>query len=187
MSYVVAGSRLTWSGDFDTFAFITQTSGDGVQLVGSALSNKYNLLIERATNVGFFTDTGAKTITLDLRSDMDRNSDDDIRGNVADEWAAIGCACTASRIISITPPGGQSQKTGAPTAPPGGGKDPTAPPPPPGQGKPCSGFWDCITSGEISSGFSQLSNQLEAGTIGLVVGGLAVVGLVIFLALREPV
>jgi hypothetical protein len=185
MSYVVAGSRLTWSGDFDSFAFISQTSGDTIQIVGSALSNKYNMLIERSANVGDWTGLGAKTITLDLRTDMDRNSDDDIRSNVADEFAAAGSACSASRITSITPPGGQAQQTGAPTAPPstvntgGGAGGGTAP-------KGCTGFWDCLSSGEFSNAFGNITNSIEAGSIGFIVGGIAVVGLIIFLALKEP-
>lgn len=177
MSYVVSGSRLTWSGDFGTLSFLTQSSGDTIQAVGAGLSNKYNLLIERANNVGDWSGLQARTITLDLRSDMDRSSDNDIRGNIMDEFASAGAACIASRIISITPPGGQAQGTGAPGTPPGGNPASNV----------CVGFWDCIGSGEFSAAFGNLTGQVEAGSVGFILGGVAIIGLILYLGMREQV
>jgi hypothetical protein len=180
VSYIVAGTRLSWSGDFANFAFISQTSGDTIQIVGSALKNKYNLIVERSTNVGDWSGLGAKTITLDLREDTDRNSEEDIRGNVMGEFAAAGAPCTNSRIISITPPGGQATPTGAPSAPP-----PTVAPPKGSSGGGCVGFWDCISNGQVGDAFGNLAGQAEAGTLGFIVGGIAIVGLILYLGMRD--
>lgn len=100
--FVPTGTRLTWVGYFDETAFYNQNVTDALQLVASGLRNKYNLIIEASApdaGLGSYT-SGA--IAIQLRSDLDRgNGSDgvqDIGGNVADEFALSGNACSSYRI-----------------------------------------------------------------------------------------
>lgn len=177
--FVPSGSRLSWAGDFSPTAFMSESSTDAIQFVGSQLRNKYNLIVERAHNGMGWGDFASGTITLDLRSDMDRgngsNGVEDIRGNVQDEFANAGNACNSSRIISTTI-AGQKQQTGAPSDEPDKSGNPNS--------DSCSGVFDCLTSGEFSSAWDNLTNQIEAGSIGLIIGAAVVIGVVVYISLK---
>lgn len=178
---VPSGSRLTWVGEFGPLSFWSETSTDAIQNIGAKLKNKYNLIVEAANNATSFLTQGQGTITLTLRTDIDRGNGsdgrEDIRGNVSDEFALEASAPIASRITVVTSPGQAPQGTGAPPAP----SDPNAPNP---ANKPCVSVWDCITSGNFSDAYDRATSGLEAGVTGFAIGGIVVVGLVLFLLVK---
>jgi hypothetical protein len=179
--FVPAGSRLTWAGDFGDLAFFAASSTDQIAAVGGTLKNNYNLIVERAHDgVGGFANLSGGTITLDLRSEMDRgngsNGVDDIRGNVADAFAFWGSACAASRIIStnLVP-----SKAGQPIVQNTGPQDTGAPKEAPNPPAPDN------TSSSWSTWWDNLTGKIEAGSIGLVLGGAIVIGLVLYLSVKS--
>jgi hypothetical protein len=105
--FVPSGSRLTWVGSFGDYSFYNQTSTDAVQQVAAGLRNKYSLFIEATADHIGAADFQPGTLTLTLRTDMDRgNGSDgaaDIKSNVDDEFALQGNAPTDSTISLLSP------------------------------------------------------------------------------------
>lgn len=176
--YVLAGTRCTYVANWNETGVLVWTSGvqDLLGQISAALQNQYQLKVESsqvqapAVAVGSLTET----ITLKLYSGQDRNSINDIQGNVDDLFAQLAARPDSSAISSVTPPGGSAQNTGAPAAPGQPGSSPSL-----GGNDQSSG------GGAFSSWWDKLTTQVEAGSIGLVVGAAAVIGLIVFLAVRN--
>jgi hypothetical protein len=118
--FVASGSRLTWIGQFGDYSFYNQTSTDAIQQVAAGLRNKYSLFIEQVADGIGAADFQPGSISITLRTDMDRgNGSDgqaDIQSNVDDEFALQGNAVVSS---SISPLSGAT--TSAPTPTDAGG------------------------------------------------------------------
>jgi len=172
MAYVYAGTRLTVVCTWNETGLILWSSGvaDVLAKVAADLQNIYNLRIEKsnvqapAVAVGSITEV----ITLNLYTGQDRNDDGDILSNVNDLFAQYGSYPSASDITAIHPP---------PTAPQGTASGDTGAPGPAPQGNNASGlsWWDTF---KLEAG---------AGSVGFVVGGLVVVGLLVFIAVKAEV
>ncbi len=173
MSYVYAGTRLTVVCTWNQTGILLWVSGvsDILAKVSADLQNLYQCRVERsnvqapALAVGTITET----ITLDLYSAQDRNDSSDLLSNVNDLFAQYGSAPDASDVTSITPP------ATAPAANPGGstgapGPVPTSP-----------------SSSGVGTWWDKLKLEAGAGSIGFVVGGLVVVGLLVFIAVKAEV
>lgn len=198
-NFLPAGTRLTWQGDFGTFAIGNSdawTVSNAISKVGVELRNLYDLIIERSSDTMGVTGLNAGTITLDLYSGMDRGGQsdgfEDIRGNVIDAFNHINIAVNSARITqytipktSSTAPGvpptqpGVPQKTGAPT---GGGQTDNGNPPV------CS-FWQRLTGDVEGCAQPESTFWSSLGTVstGILIGAVVVVGALIYLSVREAV
>lgn len=167
--YVYAGTRLTVVCTWNDTGVLLWTSGvaDILSKVSADLQNLYAIRIERskvdapALAIGSLTET----ITLNLYSGQDRNDSADILGNVNDLFAQYAAYPSASDITSITPP------ASAPHGTPGGNTGAPGPAPP----DPPLGWWE------------KLKAEAAAGSMGFVVGGAVVIGLLIFVAVKSEV
>lgn len=177
--YVSEGSRMTWTGQFSSFLMMaSETPNDAVSKVAASLKNMYNLIVEKSENGISWLGAGGGSITLYLRSDMDRGDgeqDDglsDILGNVNAAFDAINCPVITAVINDYTPADtGAIQKTGVPLATVTEQQRQDAANNPPSG----NSWWDNITG------------KLEAGSIGIVIGGAAVVVVLIVLLTRPSV
>jgi len=187
--FVPAGTRLTWVGDFSGTDFLWSTISDREKNVAAQLKNSYNLDVESCSDNYGTIYSSQFSITAHLLTNIDRNSDDDIRGNVQDAFTNEGATPVGARITSYTlpknsphsgnSPVGVPQQTGAPPA------DNTSDTP--GTHDECS-FWQRLT-GDTSSCLVKADDftwsKFGSGATGLIIGAVATIGLVIFLVVRE--
>ncbi len=163
--YIVQGTRLTWVGDFAAGTFLSAFSVDAVNQAGAYLKNNYSLIIEDSheSNESIFGHLGAGTITLNLRTDIDRGDLEDVRGNVMEAFSAIGINFASSRIIDYKSPGAiVKTNTGAEA----------------------DNSQADSSNGSPLGWFDKLKMQIEAGSIGFVVGVVVIVGVGIYIAVK---
>jgi hypothetical protein len=171
---------MVWSGKFGSGTvsdFIDSLFAPSINnvltAVRNSLANSYQLAVENYNIQNNWNDTG--TVTLNLRTDQDRGdgeTDDgltDIQGNVDNAFAAAGLPVLASGITSYSAATSDG-KTGNPQAT--GVATPTAPPD--GNTKPGGPSW-----------LDSLLGKVEAGSVGVVIGGAIVIGLLIYLSVRK--
>jgi hypothetical protein len=176
--YVNAGSRVVWTGQFSNLALGLVLSSV-IQAVGSALLNQYNLIIEKAdNNIGL---TGQGSVTLYLRTDIDRGdgeSDDgltDILRNVNDAFSQQHATPNASALSNYSP-ASQDGSGANGTINTGTPLDTVA------RQNQVAAITD---GGGISGWWNGLVSKAEYGSIGFVIGGLAVVGVIIYFSLKQ--
>jgi hypothetical protein len=169
--YVEAGSRIVWTGQFPSFLVAaSETPNDAITRVGTYLRNNYNLIIERSDNGISWGGLGGGSITLYLRTDIDRgdgDSDDgltDILGNVCQAFQNIGDPPITAVINSYTKPSGTKQNTGTPLPPVSDTPRDSS-----------TSWWD------------QFVGKVEAGSLGFVIGSIAVVALIVVVAVKSEV
>lgn len=182
--YVSSGSRMVWTGQFSGVPLSVGPS-DLIAAVASTLANNYQLVVEKSDNNYSALTSSPTSITLYLRTDIDRGdgeTDDgltDILNNVNDAFKTnIGAlslynpTLMSSSINSYTPaptqdnPAPVMQTTGTPlqTTAQVVASQPAS-----------TNWWDSLTT------------KLEAGSVGFLVGGAVVVGLVIYMMVRPQV
>jgi hypothetical protein len=194
--FVPAGTRLTWIGQFDGNDFIWKGIATRVQDVAATLKNSYYIDIESSSDNYGLIYSSSFNITLHLLTNMDRgNGSDglgDIKGNVRDAFINDGATPTGNAISSYTLPNSSPHNIpGAPVAPAPGVFTPKPDPgsDTPGVPKQCS-LWQRLT-GDTSQCLVKADqftwDKLGTATTAFVVGGIAVVGLIIFLTMREAV
>lgn len=174
--YVSAGSRMVWTGQFPNFLMAAaETPNDAINKVGAYLRNNYSLIVEKADNGISWGGAGGGSITLHLRTDIDRGdgeSDDgltDILGNVNNAFELVGDAPLSAVINSYTSAATkESVNTNAPL--------PTVPEQQQQQKD--------IDISNAPNWFDQLTAKLEAGSIGIVIGAVAVVGILIYVTVK---
>lgn len=174
--YVSEGSRIVWTGQFGSTATANTwalTSSGMIQDVSAVLWNLYKLAVEKSDNGLSWGGLGGGSITLYLRTDQDRGDgevDDgltDILNNVADAFKNAGYPPINATINSYTPAdnsGRGTVNTGTPlkTVPQQTADKPDAP-----------SWWD------------QLIGKVEAGSIGFILGGVAVVGIIVLVIVKS--
>jgi len=174
--YVSEGSRVTWTGQFGSTATANTwalTSSGMIQDVSAVLWNNYKLAVEKSENGMSYGGLGGGSITLYLRTDIDRGDgevDDgltDIMGNVADAFKQVGMPCINCSLNNYTPAdssGRGTVNTGTPLK---------TVPQQTSENKPSPSWWDDFV------------NKVEAGSIGFILGGVAVVGLIIIVVVKS--
>lgn len=171
MGYVYAGTRLTVVCTWNETGVVLWTSGvsDVLAKVSADLQNLYQCRVERSNVVAPAVAVGSitETITLNLYTSQDRNDSADILDNVNGLFAQYGSYPSASDITSITPPAtapdsADSGDTGAPGPVP-------------------------ATPSNTIDWWNNLKTELGAGSVGFVAGGLVVVGLLVFIAVKAEV
>lgn len=184
--YVTAGSRMNWTGQFNSGSVTDWTAAfkeailfaspyDAVASISTQLKNNFSLIVESSDN-GLNWDNSSGKITLHLRTDIDRGdgeTDDglsDIGGNVSDAFNAAGFPVDSWAITSY-----QRQASDGSTQKVSTGTSQTDVTQTPSGTSSVSTWWDKVT-GEVA-----------AGSIGLVIGGAVVIGLLIFLAVKSEV
>jgi len=184
--YVAAGSRMVWSGQFGSLFFSSAGAmnlgiSDVVSNLGAKLANQYNLHIEKFDNNLSWAGFGGGSITFHLRTDSDRGDgylDDgltDILGNVSDEFTKLGYTPTTAVINSYSPAPTDAQPS--PNVIHTGAALPTV-----------ETQQQQIAATEIGTNWwDSIFGKLEAGTAGFAVGAIAVVGLLVFLAIKSEV
>lgn len=186
--YVSSGSRMTWTGSFSGGKAFNENSfempwdiGSVLATVTSNLANKYQLVIEKTENniasIGF----GGGSITLSLRTDIDRGdgeTDDgltDILNNVNDEFRALSCPFVTAVLNDYTPPANPQQS--------GGGAGATV-----NTGAPVKTVDQQNVAKPAASNnhwYDSLLGKVEAGSVGFIIGSVAVVGLIIALMVHS--
>lgn len=194
--FVPAGTRLTWIGQFDGNDFIWHGITSREQNVAAALKNSYYIDVESCSDNYGLIYSHSFSITMHLLTNQDRGNGsdglEDIKGNVRDAFINDGATPTGSSIASYTLPDSSPHNVpGAPQPGPGGLFNPPATPDPSTPGTPaqCS-LWQRLT-GDTSQCLVKADDftwsKLGAASTAFVVGGLAVVGLIIFLLARQEV
>jgi hypothetical protein len=179
--YVSEGDQMVYSGQFGPFLFSkgpTQLVAD----VTATLQNTYHLAVQKYENSVSDYGLGTGTITLHLESLIDRGDgeqDDgltDILNNVNDAFRKDGYSPAGSAISQYTPAPTTDPVTGAsiPQAP----IATNSPLPTAEQSNAAK------TSNPTDSWWSKLVGQVEAGSIGVVIGSAAVIGLLIYLSVK---
>ncbi len=182
--YVSSGSRMTWTGQFSSGRAFNEhfaapwDVGSIIAAVTSSLANKYQLVVEKSvdniSSIGF----GGGSITLSLRTDIDRGdgeNDDgltDILNNVNDEFRAESTPFTNAVINNYTPPADPQQTGGG--APKSGTTINT--------GVPLATVDQQDAAKPTASNthwYDSFLGKLEAGSVGVLIGAAVVVGLVI--------
>lgn len=174
--YVSAGSRITWTGQFS--GGVPWSPGDVISGITSHLSNKYQLAVEKSDNNISWVGVGGGSITLWLRTDSDRGdgeADDgltDILNNVSDEFKAYNAPLTNASINNYTPAdssgrGTINTGTQLKTTTQQNADKPNQPSAP--------SWWD------------QFIGKIEAGSVGFVIGGVAVVAIIIVVVVKSEV
>src|SRR5437016_14319599 len=102
--FVPAGTRLTWVGDFSGTDFLWSTISDREKNVAAQLKNSYNLDVESCSDNYGTIYSSQFSITAHLLTNIDRNSDDDIRGNGQDAFTNEVATPVGARITSYTLP-----------------------------------------------------------------------------------
>lgn len=187
--YVNAGSRVTYTGQFDNI-LLYATITDVIQGVGSYLLNSYNLTVEKADNN--ISITGSGSVTLSLRTNIDRGdgeTDDgltDILNNVNDAFNKWNCTPTASGLNQYVP-AAQDGSNGSSGAVNTGTPLTTvtqqaavAAAAATNPNNPSTSWWSSLTGG-----FSNTVSQIEAGSVGIVIGAVVVIGALVYLSIRE--
>lgn len=182
--YVAAGSRMTYSAQFPNLKdFLANLGPAGiVAKIGSNLKNKYNLDVEKFDNGVGISGFTPGSITLYLRTNIDRGDGDtddgltDILGNVNDEFRLDGHEPTSSVINDYTPAPSDAQPT--PTVVHSGAALPTVQTIQEQAAK---------NNPDGPSWWDQLTGKLEAGTVGFTIGAVVIVGLLIFVAVKQQV
>jgi phage shock protein PspC (stress-responsive transcriptional regulator) len=182
--YVNAGSRVTWTGQLHT-TLLYATIASTIQSVSSTLLNNNSLVVEKVdNNIGL---SGSGSVTLYLRTDSDRGdgeNDDgltDILNNVNDAFRANGVTVEASALNNYQPANADGTGSSGPvntgTAQTTVAQQNAAAA---ANAGPTSGVF-----GGISDWWNKTVTQVEAGSIGFVIGGVAVVGFIIYLSVRK--
>jgi hypothetical protein len=178
--YVSSGSRMTWTGGFGSFLF-SKGPSDLISSVSALLKNNYALIIERYDSGISAGGLGSGSMTLYLRTDQDRGdgeTDDgltDIGQNVRDTCASQGFPPSSWAIDNYQPANTDGStstqviKTG--TAQKTVEQNTAA---------------DKSTS-SVTSWWDNLTGKLEAGSVGVLIGGAVVIGLILFLAVKQEV
>lgn len=182
--YVNAGSRMTWTGQFggSQRALALGDVAGVIQAVTSTLFNTVQLTVEKVDqNISTF---GSGSVTLYLRTNIDRGDgeqDDgltDILANVRDAFALANAAPLNGGVINNYTPADQNGnaatgaiQTGTPLITVKDQKISE----PSGPGWSLSAWWD------------KTVGQVEAGGIGIIVGAVAVVGVLIYFSVRQEV
>lgn len=181
--YVSAGSRMVWTGQFG--GGVLPWSPDEISAaIKSSLANKYSLAVEKEVNNIPWLALSTGSITLYLRTDIDRGdgeTDDgltDILHNVDDEFKAEHAPLVTSVLNSYTPPANPQQS--------GGGAGATV-----NTGAVLKTVDQQVATGAgpinnpISSWWDGLVSKVEAGSVGFAVGAIAVVSLIIVIVVHS--
>lgn len=185
--YVSAGSRMQWTGQFPNLVDVIANRGPAgiVGFIASNLLNKYNLVVERYDNSLGTTGLAAGSITLYLRTDSDRGNgetDDglsDILKNVDDEFANDGHVVSSSSLNNYTP--APSQDNTAPATINTGSPQQTAAQE---NAQRLANTGTLGTGTGIGGWFTGIVGQVEAGSIGVVIGAVLVVGVLVYLTVK---
>lgn len=166
--YVKKGSRLVYVCSYDNSLLtrLSMSPGQMLSNISSDLANLHNIVVEDSKNdLSVLTAKVNYTLNL-LVNDTDYASEQDVRSIVDHYFYTQGGELpAASRIVSVRPPAGDTVDTGAPDAPP---DDPATP----GGGP---SWWDRVWG------------KVEAGGVGVLFGAAAVIGLVVFITVKEAV
>lgn len=175
--YVSAGSRMVWTGQFPNFFMAaSQTPNDAIQMVAAYLRNNYQLVVEKADNGITWQGFGSGSITLHLRTDIDRGDgeqDDgltDILGNVNQAFENFNNPVLAAVINSYTSAATHDSvntKAPLPTVPEQQRQEKD------------------VTISSTPSWWDDLVTKVEAGSIGLVLGAGAVVAVIIYFSVKS--
>lgn len=183
--YVSAGSRMTWTGQFGSFMVpnsswvLPQSANDVIAAVASKLQNAFQLAVERSENNVSALGLGSGSITLYLRTDSDRGNgetDDgltDILTNVNDAFKQVGYDVVGSSIGSYTP---------APA--PNGAVQPTIT-----TGTPLQTVTQQNANSPVSTGswWDGLVSKVETGSVGFILGGVAVIVIILVVVVKSEV
>lgn len=166
-----AGTRCTWQGQWslNTWQYLTASvvPTDAMSSASSYLETNAHMAVE-ASHVdkpGAAAIGGTYTVTLQVRTLIDRGDLDDIRADIEHAFfvSSLQALPDSSSVTNYTLPNSVTHPTGAPAAN-------TAPDTPPG-----SSWWDTFIA------------QLEGGSVGFIVGAVAVVGLIIYISVTDKV
>lgn len=172
---------MVWTGQFGPFinpsTSFTQPRmvDDVVQKVASTLSNNYSLAVEKSSDNVSWAGLGSGSVTLNLRTDVDRGDgegDDgltDILNNVSDAFRMLGYPPKNASINNYTPADNSGRGT-VNTGTPLKTAEQQAADKPADNSK---SWWD------------EFVNKVEAGSIGFVLGGVAVVALIIVVVVKS--
>jgi hypothetical protein len=176
--YFPAGSRATWTGDWNTVGFFNSPVTQ-IHEVSSYLEANAHMAIESSstTEPSVFSTASDRTVTLKVRTLIDRNDVMDIDADIRHAFYVVMNQepdASSIPIYTLAQNGSTAnqtqQGTGAPNA-----ADENAPPDTSG---------DNSDSG-LTGWWNQFTGKLQAGSIGFVVGGLAVVGLLLVIAVKS--
>lgn len=176
--YVSEGSRVVWTGQFGSTATANTwalTSSGMIQDVSAVLWNSYKLAVEKSDNGLSWGGLSGGSVTLYLRTDQDRGDgevDDgltDILNNVSDAFKQIGFPCVNCSINKYTPADNSSRGTVNTGTPLATVQQQTA------NDKPSPSWWD------------QFIGKVEAGSMGFILGGVAVVALIVVVVVKSEV
>lgn len=178
--YVNAGSRVTWTGQFGSFLF-SAGADPLIADVTARLKNNFNLCVESSSNNISAGGLGTGSITLSVRTDIDRGdgeTDDgltDILNNINDTFRAVGDAPTASALNNYTAAPSNDSSSGpqqAVTISTGTQAQTVAQQNAAAPKSSSSSWWDSLTG------------NLAAGSMGFVIGGAAVVVVIIVILIK---
>lgn len=175
--YVNAGSRMVWTGQFGTFLF-SKGPTDLIAAVAALLKNNYSLAVESSQNNIAYGGLGNGSITLSLRTDIDRGdgeTDDglsDIGNNCADTFKSQGFSVSAWGITNYTPANSDGSTDNSQIVNTGAATKTVAQQNAENPSSSGITWWD------------KLTGELAAGSVGLLVGGVLVVGLLLYVGLR---
>lgn len=174
--YVNSGSRMTWTGSFGTFLF-SKGPTDLIAAVSALLKNNYSLVVERSDNNIAYGGLGNGSITLYLRTDIDRGdgeTDDglsDIGGNVSNAFASQGFTVAGWGIDNYMPASSDGSTGSSPTIGTGTAQQTVA-------------QQNANKTTNTISWWDKLTGELAVGSVGLLVGGVLVIGLLLYVGLR---
>lgn len=182
--YVSSGSRVTYTGKFGSWLLSApETPTDTIKKVGDYLRNNYQLILEKSTNGITWLSSGG-SITLVFRTDIDRGDgeqDDglsDILANVNEAFMTLGHDPINSVLNNYHPAPNPAQPSAAPSVIDTGAALPVVVPTP-------TNTTSSSDNSGIGEWFSGLFTKLEAGSIGFVFGAVAIIGVGVYLAVRE--
>jgi hypothetical protein len=178
--YVNAGSRVVWTGEFSSLFW--KNPADAIIAVSSYLLNNYNLVVEATAYHETYEGLGTSQITLHLKTNIDRGdgeTDDgltDILSNVNEAFTSVGgnklVSSSLNNYSSAAADGSNSAGATVNT----GSPQPTV-----------EQIKASVAATTASGGhwYDNLIGQVAAGSTGFIFGAVAVVGVLVYLTLRE--
>ena len=170
-----SGSRATWQGDWNNPGVFSSPVGE-VGNITSYLEANCNMAVESSsvTMPDVFSTSSTRTVTLKVRTLIDRNDLNDIDADIRHAWYVDqGVEPDASSIQQYTLAGQSgSQSTGAPSPQNDNGQGNTT------NNPSTPSWWDSLKK---SLGL----DQLGSGLIGVGVGVVLVIGVLMYVSVKE--
>ncbi len=174
--YFTAGSRCTWTGTWGDVGFFSDPSGS-IPQVTAYLEANCNMAIEASSvnqPITLITKT-ATTITLKIRTLIDRNDVNDVSADIQNAFnTQVNLPPDSAAIQDYTL--AQNGSTANQTKQQTGAPDPNA-----------GNTGDDTNPTGLALWWKNTVASVEAGSVGFIIGGAVVIGLLVFIAVRSEV